>query len=190
MMLSKSVAMIPIKRGAAKIPKGNSMKHIIKSLQKEKSEKGRGREWKTEHVRTNTENAEMEHSRSEENGTRLRTVFEESRVPALQHAPLHRICKENNDKTRYNSLRLLLSEEMQKELDGENTIRPLLVLLPLRVSRREEAACPPPLHALLLGDDARCEHTRPHVEENEPGKPMLHSQTKHGSTFAHSAYDE
>ena len=132
----------------------------------------------------------MEHSRIKENGTRLRTVFEESHVPELQHAILHRIRKENNEKTRNNSLCLLLSEEMQKELDGKNTIRPLLVLLPLRVSRREAAVSPPPLHALLLGDDARCENARPHVEENEPGKPMLHSQTKHSSTFANSAYDE
>lgn len=52
---------------------------------------------------------------------------------------------------------------MTDEFDGENTVRALLVRFPLRI----------PLHPLLLRDDSRCKHARPHVQQNEPGKPML-----------------
>ena len=64
---------------------------------------------------------------------------------------------------------------MQNELDGENAVCTLLVRFPLRI----------PLHPLLLRDDSRRKHARPHVQQNEPGKPVLqgrigiHSNVRH-----------
>ena len=52
---------------------------------------------------------------------------------------------------------------MTNELDGENAVGTLLVRFPLRI----------PLHPLLLRDDPRRKHARPHVQQNEPGKPVL-----------------
>ena len=52
---------------------------------------------------------------------------------------------------------------MTDELDGENAVRALLVRFPLGI----------PLHPLLLRDDPRCKHARPHVQQNEPGEPVL-----------------
>ena len=64
---------------------------------------------------------------------------------------------------------------MANELDGENAVRTLFVRFPLWV----------PLHPPLLRDDSRRKHTRPHVQQNEPGKPVLqerdaiHSYVRH-----------
>ena len=52
---------------------------------------------------------------------------------------------------------------MADELDGENAVRALLVRFPLGI----------PLHPLLLRDDSRRKHARPHVQQNKPGKPVL-----------------
>ena len=64
---------------------------------------------------------------------------------------------------------------MENELDGKNTVRTLLVRLPLRI----------PLHPLLLRDDPCRKHARPHVQQNEPGKPVLQGRGETKSHIGH-----
>ena len=64
---------------------------------------------------------------------------------------------------------------MENELDGKNTVRTLLVRLPLRI----------PFHPLLLRYDSCRKYTCPHIQQNEPRKPVLQGREETKSYIRH-----